>query len=118
MTDSAAAAERLRRRFRRLAARLGQTGWILLGTIHERRIRAPAETRRSRSKTYGPYYQWTFKREGRTLTVNLSAAQVNAFRKAIQGQRTVESLLEEMRCLSRRFFQATTVGVRKRKPRT
>jgi len=117
MTDSSAAAERLRRRFRRLAARLGQTGWILLGTIHERRIRARAETGR-RSKTYGPYYQWTFKREGRTLTVNLSAAQVNAFRKAIQGQRTVERILEEMRCLSRRFLQATTVGVRKRKPRT
>jgi hypothetical protein len=108
--------ERLRRRFRRLAARLGKTGWILLGTIHERRIRAPAQTGR-RSKTYGPYYQWTFKRDGRTLTVNLSASQLDAFRKAIRLERIVEKLLDEMRSLSRQFLEATTVGVPKRKPR-
>jgi hypothetical protein len=110
-------AERLRRRFRRLSGELARTGWILLGTIHERRIPAPSPTRRS-AATYGPYYQWTFKRAGRTLTVNLSAGQASAFGKAIARQRRIEKLLDAMRELSRQFLEATTEGVHKRKPRT
>jgi hypothetical protein len=117
MTDARPSAKRLRRRFRNLAARLGRTDWILLGTIHERRIPAPGRIGRM-AKTYGPYYQWTFKRQGRTITVNLSAAQVSAFRTAIRRQRAVEALLDEMRSISRRFLEATTPGVLKRNPRT
>lgn len=108
--------ERLRRRFERLAGRIGKSGWILLGTIHERRIRAPGETRR-RPKTYGPYYQWTFKRDARTITVNLSASQLNVYRQAIRRERVVEKVLDEMRAISRSYLEATTVGVPKRKPR-
>jgi hypothetical protein len=117
MPESRTSAERLRRRFRRLAARLGNTGWILLGTIHERRIPAPPQAGR-KPKSYGPYYQWTFKQEARTITVNLSARQVAAFRNAIRRQRTVEKILERMRLLSRQYLDATTEGVPKRKPRT
>jgi hypothetical protein len=116
MREVSAAAEALRRRFRRLAARLAKTDWILLGTIHERRLRVPSRRGR-KAKTYGPYYQWTFKRRGRTLTVNLSAAQVGAFRKAIRRQRAVERLLAQMRAISRKFLDATSVGVSKRKSR-
>ena len=109
--------ERLRRRFESLAGQVGKTGWILLGTIHERRIQ---RSRRpgARSKTYGPYYQWTFKRAGRILTVNLSAAQVAVVREAIRRQRAIEKLLDEMRSITRRFIDATIPGVPKRKPRT
>ena len=116
MTREASSAQRLRRRFGWLAARLGRTGFILLGTIHERRIRAPERSGR-KSKSYGPYYQWTFKRQGRTVTVNLSASQRNAFAKAIRRQRIVEKLLDEMRSISRQYLEVTTVGVPKRKPR-
>lgn len=116
MREQSSSVQRLQRRFRRLVTRLGKTGWILLGTIHERRICAPAQTGR-RSKNYGPYYQWTFKREGRTITVNLSASQRKVFAKAIRRERTLEKLLDEMRSISRQFLEATTQGVPKRKPR-
>jgi len=106
----------MRRRFRQLAATLAQTGPILLGTIHERRIPAPAEDGR-KPRTYGPYYQWTFKREGRTLTVNLSKAQLRPFRQAIARQRAVDRTLDEMRALSRQLLEASFPGVPKRKPR-
>ena len=115
MRDTDPSVERLRRRFRRLAVRLARADWILLGTIHERRIPAPSPSRRPR--TYGPYFQWTFKRQARTITVNLSAAQVRPFARAIEQQRRVEKLLEAMRDLSRQFLDATTEGVRKRMPR-
>ena len=109
-------AERIERRFRRLAGQLARTDWILLGTIHERRMRAPPGNGR-RKRSYGPYYQWTFRRQGRTITVNLSAAQVKSFARAIKQQRQVEKLLGQMRELSRQFLDATTEGVPKRKPR-
>ena len=102
------------RRFRRLAGQLGRSEWVLRGTIRPRRIVA---ARRGRGeKSYGPYYQWTFKEAGKTVTVNLSAAQLGAFQRAITRQRQVERLLAEMRGLSRQFLEATTNGVIKRKP--
>jgi hypothetical protein len=116
MTDAHASPPRLRRQFERLAAQLAKTDWLLLGTIHERRIEARSSPGK-RPRTYGPYHQWTFRRKGRTITVNLSASQVGAYRKAIHNQRATEKLLEQMRRLSGRFLEATTIGVPKRKPR-
>ncbi|MBW2675640.1 MAG: hypothetical protein JRD89_19905 [Deltaproteobacteria bacterium] len=106
-------AERLRRRCERLAARLGKTDWVLVGTIRPRRI----PSRRSGSKTLlGPYYQWTFKERGKTVTVNLSASQAKVYQKAIDEQRKAGKLLAEMRTLSRQFLEATTRGVKRRNP--
>ena len=107
----------MRRRFRQLAATLAPTGPILLGTIHERRILATPKDDR-KPKTYGPYYQWTFKRQGRSLTVNLSKVQLRPFRQAIARQRRIEQTLDELRALSRAFLEATTQGVPKRKPQS
>ncbi len=116
MPGAESSAQRLRRRFERLAAGLGKSGWILLGTIHERRIPKPDNTAET-ADTYGPYYQWTFRQKGRTVTVNLSASQARAFRRAIQRQRKLEAILAQMRALSRQYLEATTQGVPKRKPR-
>jgi hypothetical protein len=114
MDQSDGSAARLRRRFERLAARLGKTRWVLVGTIRPRRI----PSRRDAAKTWlGPYYQWTFKEGGKTVTVNLSAAQAKAFQRAIDAQRTVERLLADMRRLSRQFLERTTPGVKRRKLR-
>ena len=115
-SESSPEPERLRRRFERLAGRIGKSGWILVGTIHERRI-PRSGARGAAANTYGPYYQWTFKREARTVTVNLSGSQVRAFRRAIERQRKLEAILAEMRSLSRKYLEATTHGVPKRKPR-
>jgi hypothetical protein len=104
--------ERLRRHFERLARQLGRTRWVLVGTIRPRRI--PARHGASR-KLLGPYYQWTFKERGKTVTVNLSATQREAFQRAIDQQRQLEELLGRMRALSRQFLEATTQGVRRRK---
>ncbi len=97
-------ADRLQRRLERLAARLGKTRWVLVGTIRPRRVLA---RRGASRKLLGPYYQWTFKDAGKTVTVNLSATQVPLFQRAIDAQRKVEKLLAEMRALSRQFLEAT-----------
>jgi hypothetical protein len=106
--------ERLRRRIECLAAHLSRTGCVLVGTIRPRWMRA----RRGKAKRrIGPYYQWTFKDQGKTVTVNLSAAQVKPFQQAIDCQRRADQILAEMRALSRLFLEATTQGVKRRNPK-
>ena len=108
--------ESMRRRYARLTARLPKTGWVLQGTIHERLDRRPDPRAPSNKKTYGPYYQWTFKHNGKTVTVNLSPSQARTYQKAVNNHRKVKNILKEMRVISREFLEATTKGVKKRKP--
>jgi len=109
--------EKLRRRYSRLAARLSRIGLIAQGTITERTIELEDKDRPGQTRSYGPYYQWTFKEKGKTVTVNLSKAQVACFRRAIQNQRRMEDTMTKMREVSLRILESTTKGVEKRKPR-
>jgi hypothetical protein len=108
-------AEEERRRLKALARRLGDTGLVLQGTITERTITREDPGAKGPTRIYGPYYQWTFKEAGKTVTVNLSAAQAKAYQRAIDNNREMEEIIREMRQLSLAICEATTVGVKKRK---
>ena len=108
----------MRRRYQRLTARLATLGPVLQGTITRRTIvrddpKAPGKTKR-----YGPYYQWTRKRQGKTVTVNLTASQARVYHRAINNQRKMGKIINEMRILSLKILEATTEGVKRRKPRS
>jgi len=105
---------KLQATYDRLRKRLARLGPILVGTITERTILREEPDRPGENKSYGPYYQWTFKEAGKTVTVNLSATQVNHFQKAIDNHRTLETTVDEMRGLSRRILDAATEGVKRR----
>jgi hypothetical protein len=109
----------LREKYGRLQEELAQVGLIALGTITPRTILKPHPEDKRRKKTYGPYYQWTYKLQGKTVTVNLTKDQAVEFQKAIDNQRRLERILKKMLELSRIIMQSTTVGVlsRMRKPR-
>jgi hypothetical protein len=107
--------QRLKKRYARLAARLTQPGLLLQGNITQRTIARPDTQDPEHPKTIGPYYQWTFKRNAKTVTVNLSASQLKPFNKAIDSNRQLEVLLTDMRELSREILEATTKGVQRRK---
>ena len=107
--------QKLRQRYQRLATRLAKAGPIVQGTITERTIATQDPRDKARTKTIGPYYQWTFKRDGKTVTVNLSASQAKTFQRAIDNNRKLEAIIKEMRTLSRTILEATTQGVKKRK---
>jgi hypothetical protein len=66
---------------------------------------------------YGPYYQWTWKQKGKTVTVNLTPSQAQAYREAIGNNQALEETLSEMRSLSLHVLEATTPGVKKRRSR-
>ena len=113
--DDARETERLKKRYERLAARLARIGLIVQGTITERTITKEDPQNPGQSKTIGPYYQWTFKRSAKTVTVNLSPSQRKPFQKAIDNNQRLEVLLTQMRELSRQILENTTQGVRRRK---
>jgi len=104
-------------RYRRLTARLARLGPILVGTITPRVIEKDDPDKPGKKKTYGPYYQWTFKQEGKTVTQNLAAGQAKVYQQAIDNQRKMEQIIEEMRTLSLAILEETTEGVVKRKSR-
>jgi hypothetical protein len=109
---------KMRQRYRRLSAKLANMGPILQGTITERVIKRADPERRGRTKAYGPYYQWTWKREGKTVTVNLSPSQAKVYQRAIDRHREVEAIIEEMRQTSLALLEHTTKGVPRRKRQT
>lgn len=105
------------KRYAQLSARLAKTPLVLQGTITEREVLRDDPKAPGKQKTYGPYYQWTFKKKGKTVTVNLAASQAKTYARAINNHRKMEQILEEMRKLSIEILEAKTQGVKKRKPR-
>ena len=63
------------KRYDTLRQALAALGPILQGSILQRRLQRPLRSLQGRERIYGPYYQWTQKREGRTVNVNLSRAR-------------------------------------------
>jgi len=109
--------QNLHKRYERLAARLAKVGLIVQGTITQRIITKRDPDDATRIKKIGPYYQWTFKRDAKTVTVNLAAAQAKPFQRAIDTNRKLEALVTRMRDLARQLLEATTRGVQRCKPR-
>jgi len=105
----------LKKRYAKLTAQLSGIGLLLQGTITERTITTKGRSARREIKTLGPYYQWTFKREGKTVTINLSKAQTKHFQKAQDANKKVEGILKQLRELSREILEASTKGVQRRK---
>jgi hypothetical protein len=105
----------MERRYARLAARLSRLGPVLQGSIAERTIVRPDPDAPGKEKAYGPYYQWTFKRWGKTVTVNLRASQAKTYQRAINRNRKLEDTVAEMRKVSLQILEARTKGVKRRK---
>jgi hypothetical protein len=112
MNDNAI--DKLMDRYRKLAMKLSSVGPIVQGTITERTISKNVASAGKKKKKYGPYYQWTFKNAGKTVTINLAGGQVKAFSKAIAHNRQAEKILILMRELSRKICEASAEGVKKR----
>lgn len=108
----------MEKRYARLTARIAKLGFVLQGTITERSIVRDDPQSPGKDKTYGPYYQWTFKRSAKTVTVNLTPRQARIYQRAIDNHRKLEKILDEMRTLSLTILEAKTPGVTKRKSRT
>ena len=91
--------------YRRLQQRLGQIGWVALGSLVER----------DRSRPGGPRYQWSRRVGYKTVTVALSAQQFAWLKLATANQRRAWDLLTQMQQLTVRQMWKTLPAPPRRK---
>jgi hypothetical protein len=95
---------RLRREYRALQDQIRRLGFVAPGSVLERytvcgtpgcRCHADPPTR------HGPYFQYTRKVDGKTLTRRLTPEQADRYREWIANRRRLDQLTEQMDQLSR-----------------
>lgn len=123
-----------RNEYARIKARIRDVGFICEGSLVERWTSCGKPNCRCTSdppQRHGPYYQLTWKEQGKTVTRRLSAEQAQLYQEWIANRRQLEALLHQMRQISWEaggyLFEATTSGdgedstappIRPPKPRT
>jgi len=100
-------------RYRQLQNTLAHVGYFRRGTLLKRFMacsKPRCACQASPPRLHGPYYQWTRKLEGKTVTVRLSAQQAELLAGWIESGRELERVIAEMESLS---LQATERMLRK-----
>jgi hypothetical protein len=106
------------RLYRELTSRLAQVGFIWPGTVVRQRLtcgKAGCACGRDERSRHGPYYYWTTKVKGRTVSQLLEDDQGELYIEWIQNRRAVERTLRKMRALSKK---AAPVVLRQRRSGT
>ncbi|SRR6266540_3636875 len=95
--------ERLRRDYQAIKARLSEVGFICEGSLAELYTSCGNPNCRCADpqQRHGPYWQLTWKEQGKTVTRRLPAEDAAIYQEWIDNRRQMEAALEEMRDLSR-----------------
>jgi len=95
-------------RFETLKASLAELGPLRRGTILRRFIpsRKPAEPGQADPpKLYGPYYDWSRKVKGKTVTVRVTPQQARLLEQWIANARRLDKIVAEMQRVSDRITE-------------
>ena len=90
-------------KYRALAAKLAEVGFISPGSLVVRETSCGKPGCRCQAnppQRHGPYYQWSRAIAGRTLSRRLDAAQVDLYRSWIANRRRLDAIVTEMEELS------------------
>ena len=88
------------RRYRELAAQLADVGYIAAGRItrrHTRCANAGCRCHADPPKMHGPYWQWTAKIDGKTVTRRLSQTEAEFYQEWIANDRQLRAIFTQMR---------------------
>ena len=87
-------------RYRELAAQLPSIGYIAAGSVVRRRTRCGTANCRCHAdppQLHGPYYQWTGKVNGKTVTRRLNDSEAALYQQWIANDRQLRALISQMR---------------------
>lgn len=116
MNERRSAAERfteLRREFERLQ-------WFCKGTVLERKMKCGQPScacHTDPAKRHGPYWEWTYKEQGKTVNVRLSPEAGPLYKAASLEHRKLKALLRRLETLSRASLAASAKQAAKRNNR-
>lgn len=107
----------LQRRYRELAAQLADVGYIAAGSITHRHTRCANSNCRCRAdppQMHGPYWQWTAKVDGKTVTRRLSPTEAELYQQWIDNDRQLRAITAQMREVA---AEATDLIMKETKPK-
>src|SRR5487761_1425429 len=93
---------------RRLATALADIGFALPGSVVERHMRCGKAACRCKAdppELHGPYVQWTWRVQGKTVTRYLSPEQLARYQPWFDNARRLHQLVTELEALSLRAAQ-------------
>ena len=99
-TDRLAQAQR---RYRELADQLADIGLIASGSVLHRYTRCGNTGCRCHAdppQRHGPYYQWTAKVDGKTITRRLTEREAGLYQQWITNDRQLHEVINEMRAVA------------------
>ena len=88
------------RRYRELADQLADIGLIVSGSVVCRYTRCGTAGCRCHAdppQPHGPYYQWTAKINGKTVTRRLTEGEASLYKEWIANDRQLRRLVDQMR---------------------
>lgn len=88
------------RSYRQLAERITDIGYIAAGSITHRYTSCGTSGCRCHAdppQPHGPYWQWTAKIDGKTVTRRLSEADAHLYQQWIANDRQLRALISQMR---------------------
>lgn len=111
-------ADRYAQRFAQLRQQLLELSYFCKGTVLERRMKCGqpgCACHQDASKRHGPYWEWTYKAQGKTVNVKLTPEAGPLYQTASREYRTLKLLLTRLERISR-----TTLAVQAKqsKPRS
>jgi len=91
-------------RFRELKADLAQIEYFAKGTVLARMVKCGkphCACHDNPKKRHGPYFEWTYKIQGKTVNVRLTPESAPVFQAAAKQYKNLKSILTRMEKLSR-----------------
>ena len=104
--------ERLRADYEAAKARLAEIGFTCEGSLIERYTSCKNPNCRCQDpdQRHGPYWQISWKQNGKTVSKILPADDAALYQEWIANRRALEAILDEMRDISRRTAQQLLAG--------
>lgn len=102
-------ADRYAERFGQLRQQLQELSYFCKGTVLERRMKCGQPTcacHQDPSQRHGPYWEWTYKLQSKTVNVKLSSQAAPLYKVAAQQYRKLKSLLNRLERISRKGLAA------------
>ena len=99
-----------RSRYRELVAQLADVGYIAAGSITRRHTRCGTPSCRCHAdppQMHGPYWQWTAKIDGKTVTRRLSQTEAELYQGWIANDRQLRAIITQMRQVAAKATELT-----------
>jgi len=99
---------KLENKYKQFQKELSQIGYICNGSIMSlyRKCGKPnCGCNENQETKHGPYYIWTRKEKGKTITRSLSEERFHQCQQCIENYKKMEQIIEEMKKISIQIFE-------------